>query len=327
LFKGKMVVHVGGKASGFKNAGDTDSYDTDGVSLYHVKGTNQLNTRAVQVPEKASSLNSGDVFVLETPKVQYLWFGKGSNKDEQANATSIAKLLQGNRSVKTIEEGHETEDFWKPLGGKGAYANAPELQESPRDARLFQCSNATGAFRVEEIFGYSQDDLVNDDVMILDTFNEVFVWVGSKSNEIERKGALQTALDYVQKATDGRSKDTSIYRVNAGYEPPNFTSNFIGWDPNLAGSNEDAYFRKLRESGIEVSGLQRAGDALGEYSKKYSLAELQNRSALPSTVDQGHLDEYLSDADFEKVFGMNRLSFNSLPKWKRDTAKKAAKLY
>ena len=51
LFKGKMVVHSGGKASGFKNKQDVDSYDDDGVSLYHVRGTDELNTRAVQASD------------------------------------------------------------------------------------------------------------------------------------------------------------------------------------------------------------------------------------------------------------------------------------
>ena len=37
LFAGRMVVHSGGCASGFKNRKDEDSYDTDGVSLFHVK--------------------------------------------------------------------------------------------------------------------------------------------------------------------------------------------------------------------------------------------------------------------------------------------------
>lgn len=36
MFKGKMVVHAGGKASGFKNRNDKDSYDTDGTRLFQV---------------------------------------------------------------------------------------------------------------------------------------------------------------------------------------------------------------------------------------------------------------------------------------------------
>ena len=52
-----------------------DSYDVDGVSLYHIKGTNAHNTRAVQVDEAAGSLNSGDCFVLLTPATLYAWHG------------------------------------------------------------------------------------------------------------------------------------------------------------------------------------------------------------------------------------------------------------
>ena len=48
LWRGKMLVHQGGKASAFANRGDADELDTDGVALYHVKGTNAEDTRAVR---------------------------------------------------------------------------------------------------------------------------------------------------------------------------------------------------------------------------------------------------------------------------------------
>jgi len=120
LFKGKLVIRSGGKASGFKNKGDVDSYDVSGTSLFHVKGTNELNTRAVQVEDKAHSLNSNDSFVLLTPKIMYTWFGKGSNQGERKNATNVAALLKGSRSIKVVEEAAEPTDFWTALGGKGA---------------------------------------------------------------------------------------------------------------------------------------------------------------------------------------------------------------
>ena len=49
LFKGHMVVHAGGKASGFSGS-DGDYYDTDGVSLFHVKGSDEFSTSAAQAP-------------------------------------------------------------------------------------------------------------------------------------------------------------------------------------------------------------------------------------------------------------------------------------
>jgi hypothetical protein len=33
LFKGAMLIHEGGKASGFKNSAEVDKYDDDGASL------------------------------------------------------------------------------------------------------------------------------------------------------------------------------------------------------------------------------------------------------------------------------------------------------
>lgn len=44
--------------------------------LFHVRGTDEMNTKATEVPPRASSLNSNDVFLLRTISVCYLWYGK-----------------------------------------------------------------------------------------------------------------------------------------------------------------------------------------------------------------------------------------------------------
>lgn len=49
---------------------------TPSTRLFHVHGTNEYNTKAIEVPVRASSLNSNDVFVLKTPSCCYLWYGK-----------------------------------------------------------------------------------------------------------------------------------------------------------------------------------------------------------------------------------------------------------
>lgn len=49
------------------------------------------------------------------------------------------------------------------------------LQQAVLDhqQRLFECSNKTGRFIVTEVTQFTQDDLSEDDVMLLDTWDQV----------------------------------------------------------------------------------------------------------------------------------------------------------
>jgi len=321
-----MIVHEGGCASGFKNLNDKDVYDTDGVSLFHVRGTNSINTRAIQVPEKASSLNSGDVFVLLTPNTMYVWEGKAANENERECGQSIAKLLQGKRSLKTVKEGSEDNGFWSPLGGKAPYASEGFQYETERPPRLFIMSNASGVFVIEEIFNFSQDDLDPDDVFLLDTYTQVFVWVGDRSTEVEKALSFETAIKYVNEVGDGRSSDTSILKIIAGREPLLFTSHFHGWDPVKASQKEDPVKAKLRS--MATTGPSDVREEAKVYSsdQKYPL-EVLKKKPLPAGVDAALLERYLNDADFPKAFGISKAEFDKMPDWKRVQKKKQVGLF
>jgi hypothetical protein len=58
LFQGSLIIHKGGKASSFKNVNASDSNDTDGVALFHVRGTQPMNTFGVQVREEDNEIPS-----------------------------------------------------------------------------------------------------------------------------------------------------------------------------------------------------------------------------------------------------------------------------
>lgn len=51
IFKGKMITFMGGKASGFKNIHEHDTYDVDGTRLFRIRATNNDDARADQMPE------------------------------------------------------------------------------------------------------------------------------------------------------------------------------------------------------------------------------------------------------------------------------------
>lgn len=46
--------------------------------------------------------------------------------------------------------------------------------------------------------------------MILDTYSEVYVWIGRGSNEVEKKEALKTAKDYIVTDPSARDLDSTI---------------------------------------------------------------------------------------------------------------------
>jgi len=304
---------------------EKNTIDVSATALYHIRGTNDLNTRAVQVPENAASLNSNDVFVLLTADTMHVWNGKGANDDERKCGQNIAKLLQGKRKLNSVDEQKEPSQFWDALGGKTEYASEGYLYEGAREPRLFQCSNASGSFTVEEIFNFTQEDLDQNDIFLLDTFNEVYVWVGDKSNDTEKKMSFQTAIEYVEKSDDGRSKDTPIIKVVAGHEPKLFTCHFLGWDPVRAAAKEDPAEAKLRTAKGTTSSVREASQAYST-DKKYPLAELQKQDA-PVGVDAKRKEDWLSDADFESAFKMKRDAFAKLPAWKRDNVKKSLNLF
>lgn len=83
---------------------------------------------------------------------------KGCSGDERNLADSIAVAVTKKEPEK-IMEGKEPAAFWEALGGKTEYASSKWLAEvlPSHPPRLFQCSNATGKIRVEEIFDFAQE--------------------------------------------------------------------------------------------------------------------------------------------------------------------------
>ena len=47
---------------------------------------------------------------------------------------------------------------------------------------------------MEEILDFSQEDLEEDDVMILDAWTQLFVWIGKTARSEEKQEAIKTAL-------------------------------------------------------------------------------------------------------------------------------------
>jgi len=336
LFKGKFIIYEGGTS---RAGGDSAPA---AVRLFQARGTNEYNTKAVEVKATASSLNSNDVFLLKTPQSLWMWSGKGSSGDEREMAKHVATIISG-AECETCAEGNEPALFWVALDGKAPYADSIGLKEEDTagEPRLFECSNQTGTFRCEEISDFTQEDLDEDDVMLLDTGNEIFLWVGKGANDVEKKESMIAALNYLRTdPTGSRDPQTPIITVKQGFEPPTFTGWFMAWDPakwsggksyddlkkELSGTDElfDTMIATHQASAAAQASIEAKPAAITEF---FSYEQLRNKEDLPAGVDSTRKEAYLTDPDFEDVFGMDKLSFSELPKWKQQTIKKTKDLF
>ncbi|XP_005924849.1 advillin [Haplochromis burtoni] len=327
IFKGKLVIFEGGTSR--KGSSEPEPP----VRLFQVHGTDQFNTKTIEVPALATSLNSSDVFLLKSQTGMYLWCGKGSSGDERAMAKEVSSAISQNSprgSEEIIAEGQEPIEFWELLGGKAPYASDKRLQQVVLDhkPRLFECSNKTGRFIVTEVTHFIQDDLSEDDVMLLDTWDQVFIWVGKDANEEERKEALTTSQEYLQTHPGDRDPHTPIVLIKQGFEPPTFTGWFAAWDPTKWSSGK-SYEELKKEFGDTASPVnvtvaeQNGGNSVKSF-QSFPPDDLRNKLAneLPEGVDPKQKEKYLSDTDFTTVFGMTKDEFVSLPQWKQLKMKK-----
>ncbi|XP_076773782.1 villin-like protein isoform X5 [Arvicanthis niloticus] len=371
IFQGRLVVFQG--SAGSKG----ERPPISGTRLFHVQGTESHNTRTVEVPARASFLTSSDVFFLITSHVCYLWFGKGCHGDQREMARTVATVFPGN-SKETVLEGQEPLHFWEALGGRAPYPNNKRIPEevSSIQPRLFECSSHSGCLVLTEVMFFGQEDLDKYDIMLLDTCQEIFLWLGDAAGEW-KKEAVAWGHEYLRSHPAERSLATPIIVVKQGHEPATFTGWFVTWDPykwtnsqsyeemvdgslgpgsaiseitaevhnfqltprlsdNQAGRSTPLALRGSQDSpenelelGLRVDGKNPSMDHTSSCSGSTANGSLprerlmhQALEDLPQGIDPARKEFYLSDSDFQDIFGKSKEEFYSMAKWKQQREKK-----
>ncbi|KAI3374663.1 hypothetical protein L3Q82_021233, partial [Scortum barcoo] len=181
------------------------------LMLMQIKGRRHVQTRLVE--PRASSLNSGDCFLLVTPEHCFVWIGEFSNVIEKAKAMDLATFIQTNKDmgcranqVQTIEEGvnpqgPDTQQFWMILGGQTAYQPTGPPEEDEQFENAIVETNCI--FRLVDDKLVPDDDewgkvprsslLASKEVLVFDFGSEVYVWHGKEVTLAQRKVAFQLA--------------------------------------------------------------------------------------------------------------------------------------
>ncbi|MGH0161118.1 UNVERIFIED_CONTAM: hypothetical protein FKN15_059484 [Acipenser sinensis] len=246
LFQGKpLIVYKNGTS---RKEGQAPAPPT---RLFQVRRNLETITRISEVDLDAKSLNSNDCYVLKLKNTGYIWVGKGASGEEEKGANYLTEVLhfKANRIV----EGEEPAVFWDALGGKKDYQTSVLLESKTMEhpPRLYACSNKTGRFIIEEIPGeFTQDDLAEDDVMLLDVWDQngagfnppvlsgVSGFSGGGTVFLALTGgfyhcgpdASPSAKRYIQTDPSRRDEGTPVVIVKQAHEPPTFTGWFLAWD-------------------------------------------------------------------------------------------------
>ncbi|XP_050394961.1 actin depolymerising venom protein gelsolin 1 [Patella vulgata] len=237
-FKKGIKYLDGGVESGFTKV-ERGVYEK---RLMQVKG--KRNVRVRQVKCDVSSLNQGDVFILDSGLTIFIWVGPKSTKREKLKAAEVAKIIKdeergGKAQVLFVEEKWDRDTkFFKALGSEGQISDEDtggddhEFERTEQNTvKLYRVSDASGSLEMEEVGSkpLNREDLDSNDCFILDSGpSGIYIWVGKECTKNEKKSAWQNATEFLKKKS--YPQWTQISQLVEGAETPLFKQYFSSWN-------------------------------------------------------------------------------------------------
>lgn len=187
------------------------------VMLLQIKGSRHIQTRLVQ--PSAKSLNSGDVFVLVTPKEIHLWNGKDASIMKKAKGMEVSTLIVKQKDlgcnaskVHIIDQDKEVSDaqtklFWKTLGGKAEVTDASDWPSDEEHERgviktnliyRVDCTSDHPELKLrDDLSGrvLSESFMDNSQAYVADFGTEVYLWLGRNCHNLARTKGVALAQD------------------------------------------------------------------------------------------------------------------------------------
>ncbi|TYH36428.1 hypothetical protein ES332_D13G264300v1 [Gossypium tomentosum] len=250
-----------------------ETYTEDGVALFRVQGSGPENMQAIQVEAVTPSLNSSYCYILHSGSNVFTWAGGLTSLDDQDLVERQLDLIKPDLQTKPQKEGSESDEFWELLGGKTEYPSQKISSVPEGDPHLFSCTYSKGTLKVMEIYNFTQDDLMTEDIFILDCHSDIFIWVGQLVDTKSKLQALTIGEKFLKQdfLFENLSCETPIYIVMEGSEPPFFTR-FFTWDSAKSNMHGNSFQRKLTI-------MKHGGTPITDKSKRRGTASIGGRSS------------------------------------------------
>ncbi len=190
------------------------------MNVYHV-----VRKRLMPMKEPYKFLN-GDVYLVVTTTHIWIWLGKKSYCDDKAVGAWTAKVVEEDNKdliIKTVMEGDEPEEFKNLISYQVVEGDTPGFlkhfeKKIDIDYKLLQIiQKGDGTIQTKEI-PIKYKNLKSNDAFVIDAYDEIYVWIGKKSQVKEKyeAGKIARALDVERK------RRPVVFTIEEDQEPKNF---------------------------------------------------------------------------------------------------------
>ncbi|XP_022334058.2 advillin-like isoform X1 [Crassostrea virginica] len=315
-----------------RDLGDTPDVRGSRMFCIHEHDPDNCSMRVQQVPVCWSSLNSSAAYVLHTSTQDcLLWYGQKSGGSEREYAKQILGYISplSKHDYSIVTEGKEPKHFCNLMGQKQNYPLDFQLEVlDRRPPRLVVCRHEKDCISFESIESFQQEDLCENEIFILDLYDQIYVWTGSQVKDDLRRLTPICLKRYIETDPAGRLDETiSVWFLTQNNEPDSFIKFFPYWTINgISGEQSYELCRKLvRQENVKVDIDKEMIDRTYVGKTKYSYKDLLKKE-LPEDVNPQHKEHNLSEKQFREAVKYPRDQFYRLPVWKQEQLFKSARL-
>lgn len=169
---------------------------------------------------------NGDVYLVVSTTHIWIWLGKKSYCDDKAVGAWTAKVVEEDNKdllIKTVMDGDEPEEFKNLVSFEVIEGDTPGFlkhfeKKLDVDYKLLQIiQKDDGTIQTKEI-PIKYKNLKSNDSFVIDAYDEIYVWIGKKSQVKEKyeAGKIARALDVERK------RRPVVFTIEEGQEPKNF---------------------------------------------------------------------------------------------------------
>ncbi|MHA2425166.1 MAG: hypothetical protein ACXAEF_10280 [Candidatus Thorarchaeota archaeon] len=172
----------------------------------------------------------GDCYLVNAPPKLYIWIGPNSSVDEKflAAAEAVFKdtAMEGHADIDRIDGGQEPEEFKAlfddfRLTDEDTAGILKKVRLETHEYKLWRVHREGDETYFAEV-PVSRDSLKSDDVFVLDTWDDIFVWRGEGASAREKFDGTMIARRYDAE----RVGVQEIELIEEGQEPEDFLKAF-----------------------------------------------------------------------------------------------------